>query len=229
MREIPLVKICGLQRRDDVVMADEHGADFLGVVMSSGFSRSVDMKRARALVDGVSARRVAVLVDESADEAERMAETLRAHVIQLHGDEPQDVLETLARRGTWSLWKGVRARTVDDVVAALAKYRGLVDGLLLEGWKEGVVGGAGVRLELDPEQVHEHLSDAHDLILAGGLGPVTVAAAVARFRPDVVDVSSGVESKVGEKDQVLVRDFITAARSGQSAAAVSVSKQGATG
>ncbi len=229
MREIPLVKICGLRRRDDVVMADEHGADFLGVVMSSGFSRSVDLKLARALVDGVRARRVAVLVDESADEAERKAETLGAHVIQLHGDEPPDVLESLARRGIWSLWKGVRARNVDDVVAALAKYGGLVDGLLLEGWKEGVVGGAGVRLELDAEQVHERLGDAHQLILAGGLGPATVAAVVARFRPDVVDVSSGVESKVGEKDKVLVRDFISAARSGQSADAVGVSKQGATG
>ena len=228
MGEIPLVKICGLRRREDVLMADEHGADFLGVVMSPGFSRSVDSQGARVLVEGVRARPVAVMVDESADEAERMAETLGAQVIQLHGDEPQDVLETLARRGTWSLWKGVRARTVDDVVAALAKYGGLVDGLLLEGWKEGVVGGAGVRLELDPEPVREHLSDTHRLILAGGLGPATVAAAVARFRPDVVDVSSGVESKVGEKDQVLVRDFISAARSGQSAAAVSVSKQGAT-
>ena len=40
MRETPLVKICGLRRREDVVMADEQGADFLGVVMTSGFSRS---------------------------------------------------------------------------------------------------------------------------------------------------------------------------------------------
>ena len=135
----------------------------------------------------------------------------------------------MARRGTWSLWKGVQARTVDDLVAALAKYRGLADGLLLEGWKEGVVGGAGVRLELDPEQVHEHLSGEQRLILAGGLGPATVASVVSRFRPDVVDVSSGVESKAGEKDQALVRDFISAARLGQGAAAVSVSKEGATG
>ena len=213
MREVPLVKICGLRRREDVVMADEYGADFLGVVLTPGFSRSVDLQEARTLVDGMRARPVAVLVDESADEAERKAEALGAQVIQLHGREPPDVLESLARRGHWSLWKGVRARTVEDVVQALAEYRGLADGLLLEGWKAGVVGGGGVRLALEPERVHEHLSDAQYLILAGGLSSDTVGAAAARFRPDVVDVSSGVESKVGEKDPELVRAFISAARS----------------
>ena len=229
MRESPLVKICGLQCREDVVMADEHGVDFLGVVMTSGFSRSVDLQAATELVKGVRARLVAVLVDESTDEAARKAETLGAQVIQLHGDEPRDVLEALAGRGSWSLWKGVRARTVDDVVAALDKYRGLADGIVLEGWKEGVVGGGGVRLELDPERVHEHLSDAQHLILAGGLGPATVRAAIVRFRPDVVDVSSGVESKVGEKDHALVREFISAARSAQDATGFHVSNQGAIG
>jgi len=210
-------------------MADEYGADFLGVVMTSGFSRSMELQGARELVEGVRARRVAVLVDESVDEATRKAEALGAQVIQLHGHEPQQVLEALARRGTWSLWKGVRVRNVEDVVAALGKYRGLADGILLEGWKEGVVGGGGVRLEIDPERVHEHLSDAQHLILAGGLGPATVGAAVARFRPDVVDVSSGVESKVGEKDAALVGAFISAARSARSATTVELSRRGATG
>ena len=77
MRETPLVKICGLRRREDVVMADEQGADFLGVLLTSGFPRSVDMQGARALVEDVRARPVAVLVDESVDEAERKAEALR--------------------------------------------------------------------------------------------------------------------------------------------------------
>ena len=229
MRETPLVKICGLRRREDVVMADEHGADYLGIVLTSGFSRSVDLLAARALVDGVRARPVAVLVDESADEAERKAEALGAQVIQLHGHEPPDVLESLARRGPWSLWKGVRARSIDDVVSALDEYRGLVDGLLLEGWKAGVVGGGGVRLELEPERIHEHLSDAQYLILAGGLSPATVGVAATRFRPDVVDVSSGVESTVGEKDPELVRAFISAAGSPVGPAAVRPSQQEAAG
>ena len=229
MREVPLVKICGLRRREDVVMADEHGADFLGVVLTSGFSRSVDPQAARALVEEVRARPVAVLVDESVDEAERKAAALGAQVIQLHGHEPPDVLEALARRGNWSLWKGVRVRAVADVVTALDKYRGLADGLLLEGWKTGVVGGGGIRLELNPESVHDHLSDAQHLILAGGLGPATVRAAVERFRPDVVDVSSGVESDIGEKDADLVRAFISAARSGPSPAVIHLSEQETAG
>ena len=228
MAEPPLVKICGLRRREDVVMADDHGADFLGVVLTSGFLRSVDLGGARALVEDVRARTVAVLVDESADEAQRRAEALRADVIQLHGHESPDVLEALARRGRWSLWKGVRVRSADDVITAVDRYRGVADGILLEGWKAGVVGGGGVRLELDPDVVHEQLTGQLDLILAGGLTPATVASAVARFRPDVVDVSSGVESEVGGKDGDLVRAFISAARAGRSQEAVPPCKHRAT-
>ena len=106
----------------------------------------------------------------------------------------------------------VRARTLDDVERTVARYRGSADGILVEGWKEGSVGGVGAVLSLEPEQVRDRIPSDVDFVLAGGLTPDTVGEAVARFRPDVVDVSSGVERSLGEKEPGLLRTFVESAR-----------------
>ncbi len=208
------VKICGLTRREDVEVAERAGADYVGVILSEGFGRSVAPTRAAELVRGVSSTPVAVLVDETPDGAEARATTIGAGVIQLHGDEAPEVVRELRRRGSWRIWKSVRVRGPDDVPRAVGLYWDLVHGLLLEGFRPGVVGGGGVRL--DPDRLERALlAVPKDLaiVLAGGLNPDNVGAVVARFRPRVVDVSSGVERELGEKDAELVRRFVRSARS----------------
>lgn len=209
------VKICGVTRREDALAADASGADYVGVVVSRGFGRSVAVERARLVVRDLAAVPVAVLVDESAEAATSLGEALGAGVLQLHGDEPRSVVEALARRGSWKLWKCVRVRGPRDLARTVEAYGDLVDGILLEGYRDGVVGGGGVRLDLDAlRAAREELPGHLDVVLAGGLTPDTVADAVARFAPDVVDVSSGVELGFGEKDPELVRRFIQEARRG---------------
>jgi phosphoribosylanthranilate isomerase len=207
------VKICGLRRREDVRAADAAGADYVGVILSAGFARSVSLAAAAGLVDGVRATPVAVLVDESAEDAAVRADALGAHVLQLHGTEPEDVVRELSRSGRWTLWKSIRARTGDDVDRAVDRYGEWVHGFLVEGWKEGVVGGGGV--SLDPERfadIRSRVPSGLDVILAGGLDPDNVGGAVARFGPDVVDVSSGVETEPGRKSHELIRLFVRHAR-----------------
>lgn len=212
MSERLAVKICGLMRREDALSADRFGADFLGVVVSAGFSRSVAPERARAILEGRVARKVAVVVDEGAGGAETVARAMGADVIQLHGSEEPSELEELRGRGPWTLWKSVRAASLQDVTEAVARFRSVADGILIEGWKDGVLGGGGARLLLDGGSVRGLVPDDVDLVLAGGLRADNVAGAVRHFRPDVVDVSSGVERILGEKDHELMRDFIDAAR-----------------
>lgn len=207
------VKICGLVRPEDARFADAAGADYLGVVLSKGFGRSVEPSRAAEVVAGTRARKVAVLVDESADGAEAAAAALGAGVLQLHGDESPELLRELRRRGPWALWKAVRARAPADVERAVARYAGVADGILVEGWKAGPLGVGGARLGLEPTLVRESIPETMDFVLAGGLTADTVRDAVLRFHADVVDVSSGVESALGEKDHALVRAFIEGARS----------------
>lgn len=212
MAEALGIKMCGLMRPQDALAADRFGADFLGVVVSAGFSRSVAPARAKAILEGTTARKVAVVVDEGSAGSEAAARTLEADVIQLHGSESPEVLEELRRRGPWTLWKSVRAKSLEDVAEAVGRYGELADGILIEGWKDGVLGGGGARLALDGGRVRELVPGEVDLVLAGGLRADNVAEAVRNFRPDVVDVSSGVERVPGEKDHDLMRDFIDAAR-----------------
>ncbi|HET9949483.1 MAG TPA: phosphoribosylanthranilate isomerase [Longimicrobiales bacterium] len=207
------MKICGLMRPEDACAADDAGADYLGVVLSAGFGRSVPLEDAGRIVEGTRVEKVAVLVDESPEGAERAAAAIGAGVLQLHGEEDPAVLAELRRRGPWTLWKSVRARALEDVERAVERYAGVADALLVEGWKEGVTGGGGARLELDPARVRALVGEGLELVLAGGLRPETVAEAVEAYRPDVVDVSSGVEAAFGRKDATALRAFVMAAKS----------------
>jgi len=191
-------------------MADDRGADYLGVVLSEGFPRTVSPIVAGSVVAGTRAAVVAVVVNESADIVEQRARALGASVLQLHGDEPPAVVAELRERGDWLLWKAVRARETEDVEAAVERYGTWVDGILVEGWRAGVVGGGGVRLGLPPDRVRAAIPSGIDFILAGGLDPENVAQAVAHFLPDVVDVSSGTERTTGRKDPERVRAFLDA-------------------
>jgi phosphoribosylanthranilate isomerase len=206
------VKVCGLTRREDALAAERAGADYLGVILSPGFSRSVPLASASRLVEGMRPMTVAVLVGEEPRAAEEAARSIAAGVIQLHGEEPPAVLADIRTRGSWKLWKAVRAQSMEDVERAVDLYGDVADGILVEGWKEGVAGGGGARLTLAPDRVRDLIPEQLDFILAGGLSPDNVAEAVTGFRPDVVDVSSGVERVKGEKDHGLVERFVAVAR-----------------
>lgn len=208
------VKICGLTNNEDARLAERLGADLLGFVLSGGFGRSVPEESAPDVTRGTTLDRVAVLVDEPVERAARLARSIDAAVIQLHGSESPETVGELRNVGDWRVWKAVRARSLEDVARAVLDYGPLVDGILLEGWKPGVIGGGGARLELRPEDVRREMAGGPELVLAGGLTPDNVAEAVAGFGPDVVDVSSGVETTPGRKDPERMRRFVAAARGG---------------
>ncbi|MEX0836877.1 MAG: phosphoribosylanthranilate isomerase [Gemmatimonadota bacterium] len=211
----PRVKICGLTHNDDARLAERLGADLLGFVLSRGFGRSVPEDAATSVAFGTGVERVAVLVDEPVDRAARLARSIDAAVIQLHGSESPETVERLRSAGEWRVWKAVRARSLEDVARAVLDYGSLADGLLLEGWKAGVTGGGGARLELGPDEVRREMAGGPALILAGGLTPDNVADAVAQFGPDIVDVSSGVETTPGRKNPELVRRFVAVVKANE--------------
>ena len=208
----PRVKICGLMRNEDALRAEAAGADYLGVVLSPGFRRSLESDAAAAVMAGTALPRVAVLVDEAPERAVELASRVEASVLQLHGSEDRSVVRSLHDAGAWTVWKVVRARSLTDIRQVTEAVGDVVDGILVEGWRRGVTGGGGVRLALDPDEVWGALPPDVDFILAGGLEPGSVGDAVARFRPDVVDVSSGVERALGEKSGERIDAFVRGAR-----------------
>ena len=207
------VKICGITRPEDAVAARELGADYLGMILSQGFPRSILPDEAVDIGLVAETPLVAVLVDETLDEAERIAGVSRASVIQLQGEEDREYVEELRRRGSWAIWKAVRVRSPEDVTRAAEAMGASVDGLHLDGWHPDRPGGSGSSFSWeDVGVVRNHLPPDLKVIVAGGLTPGNVADAVHALRPDVVDVSSGVELNVRRKDPELIRAFVRNAR-----------------
>jgi phosphoribosylanthranilate isomerase len=209
----PAVKICGLTRIEDARAAVRAGADYLGAILSGGFRRSIEPGVAASFTGETDRPLVAVLVDETPSRSAQLGRATGAAVLQLHGLEPPRVLEALRDLGDWQLWKAVRVRTADEVLEALETYGAVAHGLLLDGWHPEHRGGSGVRFPWDVvAPLREAFPATLELIAAGGLQPDNVAEVVLRLRPDVVDVSSGVESRPGVKDARRMRSFIRRAR-----------------
>ncbi|MFQ5679184.1 MAG: bifunctional indole-3-glycerol phosphate synthase/phosphoribosylanthranilate isomerase [Gemmatimonadota bacterium] len=208
------VKICGCRTPAEARTAVEAGAAYVGLVFAEG-PRRVSREEAKRIVEAVAgrARPVGVFVDADPETVRSVAGEVGIEVAQLHGGEPPEACEALRAAGI-EVWKAVRPRGREELHEAVARYREVVDALLVEGWSPEGAGGTGTRVPLEwLEGWRERLEPGSArLVLAGGLRPATVADAVSRVRPDVVDVSSGVERRPGEKDPRRIRVFVREAR-----------------
>lgn len=218
------VKICGVCRPEDAAVAAECGADYIGVILAPGYGRSRTVAEAERIFDAArGARRVGVLVDAAPGEVSALADRLRLDIVQLHGNDSPDAVAAVRDTGRVRIWKVVRPRLAADLLEAIRRYASVVDGLLLDG--PGRVAGTGAgwtggRFPWDAvAEGRGHVPGGLDVVVAGGLEPDNVASAIERLAPDVVDVSSGVESAPGAKDPERVRAFIAAARSARAAGA----------
>jgi phosphoribosylanthranilate isomerase len=208
----PAVKVCGLTRHPDAAVAAEAGAAYLGVILAPGYRRTVTPEAASVIFNGLPAQRAGVFVNATADELRRAAASARLDVLQLHGDEPPELAAALRGEG-FTVWKAVRPRSGAEFTEAAALYAGSVDALLVDGFSPDARGGTGTAF--DWSAVAERMASLPPdltLVAAGGLRPGNVARAAAILRPDVVDVSSGVESAPGVKDAEAVRAFLSAVR-----------------
>ena len=198
------VKICGITNSDDARHAADCGADALGFVFYAGSPRCVTPEQARELVAGLPpfVTRVGLFVNDDPVRIRAIIASCGLDAVQLHGDEPPaDCVLPPCR-----VIKGVRPRHAADL-AALAAYP--VAALLVDAAVPGQFGGTG---QLADWELAAVLAARQRVILAGGLTPANVAAAVRQVRPYAVDVASGVESAPGRKNPDLVAQFIRMAK-----------------
>lgn len=202
------VKICGITCLEDGLAAAEAGADAVGFVFWPRSPRCVEAEQARRIGAALPASvvRVGVFVDAPAAELARVAVGAGLDVLQLHGSEAPDALQGLPRPA----WKALR---VGGGLAAfdVARWEGRAAGILLDAQSDAAPGGTGQ--SFDWRLARTARQHAGFLILAGGLNPDNVGAAIAAVTPDGVDVSSGIESRPGRKDAGKLRAFVAAARS----------------
>lgn len=194
------VKICGLRDPEALRAALEAGADAVGFVVSPGSPRDVDPAVAAALVATVDGKAETVLVVSHAtpSEALDLARKIGVDVVQLHGRYTAQNVAAVHAGGV-RVW---RAASVADGTPLEVGAWG-EETLLLDA----PVAGSGHRWDASGVETRGRW------MLAGGLTPDNVAAAIAESRPWGVDVSSGVESSRGVKDPERIRAFVAAARS----------------
>jgi phosphoribosylanthranilate isomerase len=202
------IKFCGLTRAEDAAYAGELGAAYVGVVFAGG-PRSLTVDQASRVLERASgARRVGVFGSQSIAEIARAAERLSLDVVQLHADPTPESVETLRPSIGAEIWAAIRTRSslIPEMASELAA---VADGLLFDARSEGALGGTGMRLDWGSLRVPRGRAR---FILAGGLTPESVGEAIRSASPDVVDVSSGVESEPGIKDRGRMRAFADAVR-----------------
>jgi phosphoribosylanthranilate isomerase len=202
-----LVKICGITNWPDAVAACDSGANMLGFNFYEKSLRRVSTVEAATirakLPSGVQA--VGLFVNAKPSEINSLHGFVRFTAAQLHGDETPAIVSEVTR--TVPVIKAFRV-AADFPLSTLDKYHDAF-AFLLDGSRAGQFGGTGA--SADWNVAHRAVA-AHRIILAGGLTPENVGAAIRSVRPYAVDVASGVESKPGKKDHMRLKEFIEEVR-----------------
>ncbi len=199
------VKICGLMSGRDVQAARD--ADRLGFVIATGTRRSLDLETARGLMRTAGRPTVAVLTSTDPSFIIDVASRLRPSAVQLSGPVSRDGMRVIAEEAACEVWAVVHIS--EDMPALDREMLSLADRVVLDT-ASAQGGGSGLTHDLDiSASLARELE--RPISLAGGLTPENVATAIAKVRPQMVDVSSGVEIE-GTKSAARIRRFIEEVR-----------------
>ena len=195
------VKICGITRPEDGRCAVENGADAIGLVFFPESPRHISADRAieitRAMDPFVTV--VGLFVNASQADIEQVLGQVPLDLLQFHGQERN---EDCIRYGLPFI-KSLAMQSGVDIPKVMAAYPD-ARGFLLDAWQPHTHGGGGETF--DWQQIPPELPSP--FILAGGLTPENVGAAIRQVQPYAVDVSSGVESAAGIKSAVKITAFM---------------------
>lgn len=214
-----LVKICGIRSEAALDAAVEAGADYVGLVHFPKSPRHLEIPAASALTRHArgagKARVVVLLVDPDDALVDRVTKEIKPDILQLHGAETVERVAEIRARSGLEIMKAAKVATRADVEAAIHYLEpGVRADILMFDAKppptpEALPGGNGLAFDW---RILEAVSARIPFALAGGLTPENVAEAIRLTGASIVDVSSGVETRPGEKDPELIRRFLRAAK-----------------
>jgi phosphoribosylanthranilate isomerase len=213
-RPVPTqVKICGLKSEIALEAALSAGADYVGFVFFPPSPRNLSPQAAAGLAERARgrARIVTLMVNPDDGLISEVVSAVAPDLIQLHGQETPERVAEVKRRWGVPVMKAIPVETAQDAHAAL-RYRAVADLVLFDARAPADStrpGGNGA-----PFDWRSLLGVREDLrfVLSGGLTPDNVAEAIRITGASFVDVSSGVESRPGEKDPDLIHRFLRAAK-----------------
>ena len=214
-----LVKICGMGDPATASVAADAGADLMGFVFVEGVRRQLTPERGAAIISGYRKGRrcpgpglVGLFANQPAGFVNEVARTCRLDFVQLCGDEGPDYWQRMEVAVIRQIKVRMDEPGIDDVTSRLMedvnRVRGAGHRPLLDAYEPGQLGGTGSTFDWS---IARTVAASRKIILAGGLTPDNVGAAIEMVAPWAVDVSSGVETD-GEKDHFKIRAFLKAAR-----------------
>lgn len=197
------IKFCGIRRPIDADLAVRAGVDAVGLVLAEGSPRFLSLEQAaiiRARLPS-TVQAVVLLRDATAAEVRRAIAEVQPDVLQFHGSEPADFCASFGV----PYWRAVPMQGAVDLAGWERRFASS-SALLLDAHAPGGAGGQGRTFDWSV------IRTRRPYVLAGGLTPENVGAAVAQLRPFAVDVSSGIESAPGVKDPAKMQRFIEQVR-----------------
>jgi len=217
------VKICGVTNTEDALAATEAGVDAIGLNFFRGSKRYVAPVMAatiaetiRASSGGGSPDLVGVFVNSRADEIVQIVRDVKLNAVQFHGEESVELICSVHEQApNVALIRAMRVSS-DRLEVCLGELERLSKSVplaacLLDAYVSGEYGGTGHQLGGELAAALKTRLPSR-FILAGGLKPDNVAAAIRDFSPWGVDTASGVETSPGHKDVTLMQSFIREAR-----------------
>lgn len=193
------VKICGLTNLEDALMAVDMGADMVGFNFYPHSQRFIDITRALDIINKIPTfvDTVGIFVNPTIEDIRDVAEQGFLNWIQLHGDESVEFCDSLRWMTTRTI-KAIRVKDRRDIETAKGYF---TDAVLFDTFVDGAYGGTGQRFnwrQIDPSY--------RRVFLAGGITPDNVAQAV-ETGAYAIDVCSGIESRPGKKDYLMMRQL----------------------
>lgn len=195
------VKVCGITRVGDALAAAVAGVDAIGLIFAEVSPRHVSIEQARSLCAALPpfVTVVGLFVDTAPARIREVLGQVPIDLLQFHGGETAEQCRGYGR----PYIKAIAMRAGVDLPAEALRYADAA-GLLLDAYSPTAAGGTG--------QVFDWAQAPRDIglpiVLAGGLTPENVAAAIQKARPYAVDVSSGVEQSKGIKDAAKIAAFM---------------------
>jgi phosphoribosylanthranilate isomerase len=206
------VKFCGMTRPQDAALAAEIGASYVGVVFADGPRRVTPSQADKILTAaGGKVKRVGVFGTNNPDEIGSAAELAHLDVVQLHSDPTVSDVKAIRGKFRGEIWAAIRIAGA-HIPSESEVLFDAADAVVLDARSQHRLGGTGRALpwsDLARDLARDRGGSA--VVLAGGLKPGNVELAIRTLAPDVVDVSSGIESAPGIKDPWLMREFYAAA------------------
>lgn len=197
------IKICGLQRKEDIEYINKLKPEYIGLVFCKS-RRKVSKEQAKELLKDLDPKiqKVGVFMNQKLEKVEEILDYCGLDILQFHGFENQAYCGSFRKE----VWKSFSIED-ENSIERLKEYN--TDGYLLDSFVKGIPGGSGEAFQWD---LLENKKIPNKFILAGGLHSGNVQEAIQRIQPDIVDISSGVETN-GYKDYQKIKDFIRKVRS----------------